>query len=73
MRAGHDSSDQLSEVSPRSGNHSRNVPPQKSTIRTTPRTNPGSAKPASTAIDDSASKREPSRTAFAMPSGIESR
>ena len=41
MRAGQDSVAQLSDVSPRSGNQSRNVPPANSTISSTPSAKPG--------------------------------
>jgi hypothetical protein len=49
------------------------VPPLKRTIRNTPRTKPGIAKPNITKKVETASKREPSRTALAMPSGTEIR
>ena len=44
MRAGQASSCQLSEVRPRSGNSSKNVPPANSTISRTPSTKPGNGK-----------------------------
>ena len=43
MRAGQDRLAQLSDVSPRSGNQSRNEPPANSTISSTPSTKPGIA------------------------------
>src|SRR3954466_7588660 len=69
----HDMSAQLSDVSPRSGNQSKNEPPANSTISRMANRKPGTAYPTMIRAEVHTSNGAPSSTALRMPSGIEIR
>ncbi len=73
MRWGQDSSPQVSDVRPRSGNQCTNEPPARSTTSRIAKRKPGIAYPTITTALVQTSNGVPSRTALATPRGIEIR